>query len=150
MRVSSDVIVRDNFGRFIADIDGAATKTVEDSLNVGIRAARRAAPSRTGRLKGSFVAAVLSRTSGVFLNNAPYAGAQDQGARRHAIPARVSFFWDKMGRRWMWPETYERVTGHAGADPIDHPGNPATHFMDAGYDAIKRRMPEILRRNYPS
>lgn len=147
--VSNHVIVRDQFGRFIHDIEGAATASVEDALDAGIRGARAAAPQRTGRLRGSFVSAILSRTSGVFLNQAPYAMAQDQGARPHPIDAHVSFFWDKVGRRWMWPETYERKTGHPGADPISHPGNPATHFMDAGYAAIQRAMPGILRRNYP-
>lgn len=147
--VSTNVIVRDRFGQFIADIAGAATRSVEDALDVGVAAARARAPQRTGRLRGSFVPAILSRTSGVFLNTAPYAMAQDQGAVPHTIDAHVSFFWDRAGRRWMWPETYQRVTGHPGADPIHHPGNPATHFMDAGYDAIKRRMPAILQRNYP-
>lgn len=147
--VSNHVIVRDQFGRFIRDVEEAATRSVEDALDVGTAAARVAAPSRTGRLRGSFVSAILSRTSGVFLNQASYAMAQDQGARPHDIDAHVSFFWDKVGRKWMWPETYERVTKHPGADPIKHPGNPATHFMDAGYDAIKRAMPGILRRRYP-
>lgn len=147
--VSNHVIVRDEFGRFIRDIEESATKSVEDALDVGIAAAKTRAPVRTGRLRGSFVPAILSRTSGVFLNEAPYAMPQDQGARPHSIDAHVGFFWDKMGRKWMWPETYLRVTGHAGADPIRHPGNPATHFMLTGYAAIVRAMPGILQRNYP-
>lgn len=147
--VSNHVIVRDEFGRFIRDIEEAATKSVEDALDVGIAAARVKAPMKTGRLRGLFVPAILSRTSGVFLNEAPYAMAQDQGARPHPIDAHVSFFWDKMGRRWMWPETYEKVTKHPGADPIHHPGNPATGFMLAGYEAIARAMPGILQRRYP-
>lgn len=149
MRVSNNVIVRDNFGRFIADIEGAATKSVEEALDVGIAAARVQAPKRTGRLKASFVPVILSRTAGVFMNQAPYAGAQDQGARPHDISAYVSFFWDKMGRRWMSPPEYLAKTGYPGADPIYHPGNPATHFMDAGYSAIKRRMQAIIAKNYP-
>lgn len=147
--VSNHVIVRDRFGRFIRDIEEAATKSVEDALDVGVSAARTRTPVRTGRMRGSFVQAILSRTSGVFLNEAPYAMAQDQGARPHDIDAHVSFFWDKVGRRWMWPETYERKTGFPGADPIKHPGNPATRFMEAGYAAIVRQMPGILQRNYP-
>jgi hypothetical protein len=147
--VSSHVIARDEFGRFIRDIEEAATKSVEEALDVGIAAARAQAPVRTGRLRGSFVPVILSRTSGLFMNTAPYAMAQDQGARPHPIPAHVRFWWDKVGRMWMYPETYERVTGFPGADPIHHPGNPATHFMDAGYVAIKRAINGILQRNYP-
>ena len=146
--VSSHVIVRDDMGRFIADIAGAATRTVEDALDVGISAAQAQAPTRTGRLRNSFVPAILSRTSGVFVNTAPYARFQDQGAEPHDISAYVRFFWDRMGRMWLHPDEYLNKFGHPGADPIRHPGNPATHFMDAGYDAIKRRMPAILRRNY--
>jgi hypothetical protein len=146
--VSNDVIVRDNMGRFIADIAGAATRSVEDALDEGIAAARVKAPERTGRLRASFVPAILSRTSGVFTNTAPYAMAQDQGAVRHDMPANVRFFWEREGRMWMPPETYLAVTGYPGNDPIDHPGNPATRFMDAGYDRIKRRMQAIIRRNY--
>lgn len=147
--VSNDVIVRDNFGRFIRDIESAATRSVEDCLDEGIAAARVKAPSRTGRLRASFVPAILSRTSGVFTNTAPYAHFQDQGAGRHDIPAEVKFYWDKVGRMWMWPETYRRVTGFDPADPIDHPGNPAVEFMDAGYDRIKARMQAIIKKNYP-
>lgn len=147
--VSTQVHVRDAMGRFIADIEGAATKAVEQALDAGVASARVQAPVRSGRLRASFQPVVLSRTSGVFINTAPYAMAQDQGAVPHDISAHVSFFWEKMGRRWMYPEVYQRVTGFPGADPIHHPGNPATHFMDAGFDAIRRQMPAILKRCYP-
>lgn len=149
MHVSNQVIARDGMGRFIADIESAATRSVEDAIDVGQGAAREGAPMRTGRLRGSFATAILSRTSGVFFNTAPYAKFQDEGAGPHTISAYVSFFWDKMGRMWMHPNTYERVTGHPGADPIHHPGNPATHFMLKGYEAAKRAMPGILQREYP-
>lgn len=149
MLVSADVIVRDGFGRFIADIEGAATKSIADALDVGQAVAKSQAPVRTGRLQGSFAAAILSRTSGVFFNTAPYAKYQDQGAGPHTISAYVSFFWEREGRMWLSPDAYLAMTGYPGADPINHPGNPATHFMDAGYRAIKRAMPGILQRNYP-
>jgi hypothetical protein len=147
--VSNQVHVRNNMGQFIRDIEGAATRTIEDALEEGIAAAQAAAPVRTGRLRDSFVPLILSRTSGVFFNNAPYAMAQDQGAVRHFLPANVSFWWEKMGREWMPPDVYLRVTGHPGADPIDHPGNPATHFMDAGMRRIRARIHAIMQRNYP-
>jgi hypothetical protein len=149
MEVSTEVHVRDEFGRFIRDIEGAATRAVEEALDAGIAAARAEAPVRTGRLRASFQPVILSRTSGVFINDAPYALFQDQGAGPHEIDAHVKFYWDKVGRMWMYPETYLRVTGFPGADPIHHPGNPATHFFDAGMAAIRRQMPAILARVYP-
>lgn len=149
MEISPEVHVRDNFGRFIADIEGAATKVVEDALNAGVDAAQQAAPSRTGRLRDSFVPLIMSRTMGRFINTAPYARWQDQGAGPHDITAYVSFFWEREGREWMVPPLYERVTGYPGADPIHHPGNPATHFMDAGYRAAKRAAKVAMKKYYP-
>lgn len=149
MDVSNQIIVRDDFGRFIADIEGAATKVVEDAIEAGVAAAQVAAPVRTGRLRDSFVPLIMSRTMGRFLNTASYAEAQDQGAGPHNIDAHVRFFWDKVGRMWMWPETYLRVTGFPGADPIHHPGNPATHFMEAGYRAAVAAARRALPKYYP-
>lgn len=149
MHVSNSVLPRDGFGRFIADVEGAATKVVEDALDAGVDAARAQAPIRTGRLRGSFKPAIISRTEGLFVNTAPYAEFQDQGAGPHNIDAHVSFFWDKMGRKWMWPETYLRKTGYEGADPIHHPGNPATHFMLAGYKAAVRAARIAMHKYYP-
>lgn len=150
MHVGTQVHMRDELGRFIKEVEGAATKAVERSLQVGESAAKARAPIRTGRLRNSFFPAVLSRTSGVLTNTAPYARWQDEGAGRHPLPANVSFFWEREGRMWMPPEVYLRVTGYPGADPIDHPGNPATHFMDAGYRAMIARMQSILDSSYPS
>jgi hypothetical protein len=148
MIVSSRVAVRDDFGRFIADVEGAATKVVDDALDAGVATARSFAPERTGRLRASFVKKVYSRTQGFFTNTAPYAEYQDQGTESHPIDAHVNFFWEKAGRKWMWPETYLRKTGFPGADPIDHPGNPAIHFMDKGYDAAKRAARIAMHKYY--
>lgn len=153
MHVSNEVHVRDDFGRFIADVEGAATKVVEDAINAGVDAARTEVQinlwTRTGRLLNGFVPVIVSRTMGQFFNTAPYAEFQDQGTAPHPLPARVSFFWERMGREWMWPEAYEAATGHPGADPINHPGNPAVHFMDAGYKAAVRAARIAMPKYYP-
>lgn len=149
MHISTEVYARDNFGRFIADIEESATEAVTQGLKVGESVAQSVAPVRTGRLRGSFLSLILSRTSGVLGNTAPYARFQDEGAGPHAISAYVSFFWEREGRMWLSPPAYLARYGHPGADPINHPGNPATHFMDAGYDAIKRAMPGIIQAVYP-
>lgn len=147
--VSTEVFVRNNMGRFMADVRGAATQVVEDALDAGVAEARAHAPARTGRLRASFVPVILSRTSGLFMNTAPYALYQDEGAGPHPLPANVTFWWDKMGRMWMPPDVYRRVTGFPGADPINHPGNPGTHFMDAGYRAAVRAAERAVARYYP-
>jgi len=137
MHVSSEVIVRDNFGRFIADVEGAATRVVEDAIMEGEDAARDVAPERTGHLKSSFFSAVLSRTSGVFGNTADYAEFQDRGTNPHLITGNVRFFWEREGRDWIPGENF-----------INHPGNPATHFMNVGWQALKRAVPGLMRRHY--
>lgn len=153
MHVSTQVIVRDQLGRFIKDIEDAAPEAIGRALDVGTAAARARVAERTkvrtGSLLGGFRPALLSRTSGVLVNVAPWAGYQDEGTAPHDISAHVHFYWERMGRYWMWPELYQRVTGFPGADPIHHPGNPAVGFMDAGYRAMMRALPRIIADVYP-
>lgn len=92
---------------------------------------------------------MLSRTSGVWGSNVPYAAPQEFGARPHPISAYVSFYWDKVGRQWLHPPAYERITGYPGADPISHPGNPARHFMRDSYQIMSRRIAAIAKMRYP-
>lgn len=142
MLVSSEVAVRDGMGRFIADIEGAATQTIIDALKVGISGAVMKTPVKTGRLMSSYQSVVLSRTSGVFMNTAPHAEFQDGGTAPHDITANVSFFWEKMGRMWVpSPEGSTQV--------IKHPGHKGRFFMDAGYDSIQDRIMSIIKKNYP-
>lgn len=136
--ISTRFIVRDDMGRFKADCLAAATAVVRDCLDAGVAAARVAAPERTGLLRGSFVDEILSRTSGHFLNTADYALYQDQGAGPHPLPGNVTFWWENEGRFW-----------EPGDNTISHPGNPATHFMDAGYDAMKRVAGPSMQAHYP-
>ncbi len=143
------VVARNRFGQFIRDCEQAAENTVEDVVEEGAKVASGIAPRRTGRLAASIKPFMLSRTSGVWGTNVKYAAPQEFGAGPHPISAYVNFYWDKMGRQWMTPPRYEQVTGMPGADPISHPGNPATGFMIGSFNAVKGRMVQIARARYP-
>lgn len=147
--VSTTVYSRNGIGRFISACERAATETVMDGAEAGARVSATLAPKRTGRLAASISPFLLSRTSAVWGSNLKYALPQETGAARHPLPANVSFFWEREGRMWLPPESYFKLTGHAGADPIDHPGNPATHYLRDGYKAVKGRMMSFAKRNYP-
>lgn len=146
---SNQVIARSRFGQFIRECEQAAEATVLDTVTEGAKLAAVYAPKRTFRLAGSIKPFMLSATSGVWGTNTPYAAAQEFGAVRHTIDAHVSFYWNKAGRMWMWPETYERRTGHPGADPINHPGNPGVHYMRDSQKIMSRRMVQIAKARYP-
>lgn len=147
--VSTRVTARSGIGRFIADCEGAATATVLEAATDGSRIAAGRAPKRTGALAASIKPFLLSRTSAVWGSSLKYALPQETGSVPHDLPSNVSFFWEREGRMWMAPDTYQRVTGHAGADPIKHPGNPATHYLRGSYSVIKPRLLSIAKKHYP-
>ena len=141
IHISNHVAVRDGMGRFIADIEAAAPKLIQASLDAGEEVAQGVAPEDTGRLRGSFVTKLVSRTMGYLGNTAPYAKWQDQGGDPHKQRANVSFFWEEQGRMWRPGKTPPQM--------INHPGNPATHFMKAGYEAACRFAAANMDRFYP-
>lgn len=155
LATSNRVVARNGIGRFIAECEMAATRTVEDAIDEGARLSREMAPAgvkpdpRTPPLKASIFTHMQGRTSGYWGSNARHALPVETGARRHPIPANVKFYWDKVHRMWMIPEVYFRVTGYPGADPIDHPGNPAQPFLKPAYKIVMRNIMAHARRNYP-
>lgn len=146
---STTVKVRNQMGQFISHIEAAARETVDDIVTDGAELSRDFAPERTGALKDSITPIVLSRTSGLWQATAPYAMAQETGAVPHKIVGSpdLAFFWEKKGRDFipasaLFPLDPTRVT------IINHPGNPATHFLQRGYDAVKQRAAGIMKKNY--
>lgn len=149
--VTNQVIVRSNMGRFIADCEGAATKTVMEVADKGSNISRALAPKRTGRLAASIKPFLVSRTAAVWGTNVDYAMHQEKGTRRHPMSGRVSFFWMKMGRPWYpynSPEAHENIGG-PGTSVIDHPGNPGVHYLENGYNMIKGAALKIADKHYP-
>lgn len=147
--VTSRVVARNSMGRFIAACEQAATETVLDIAQQGANASRTFAPSRTGKLRASIQPFLLSRTQAVWGSSLKYALPQETGSVAHDMPANVSFFWEREGRMWMTPSQYLWITGFEGADPIRHPGNPATHFLRDGWRSVKPRMVAIADKHYP-
>ncbi len=143
------VVARNEFGRFIRACEQAAEASVLETVTDGADLAAALAPKRSGRLAASIKPFMLSSTSGVWGSNVKYAAAQEKGASAHTITAYVSFYWDKMGRQWLYPTTYQRLTGHPRADPINHPGNPATHFLRDSAAVMRRRMIRTAKSRYP-
>lgn len=149
VHVSNRVVVRNKMGQFIRECEDAAQRTVVEAINEGADLSAALAPKRTGALAASIVPLVLSRTSGVWGSSLKYAMPQEEGSVRHALPADVSFWWEREARMWMPPDVYLRVTGYPGNDPIDHPGNPATHYLRDAYRVISRRLVKIAAKHYP-
>lgn len=144
---SNRVIARNNFGQFIRDCEQAANATVLDTVQEGADLAASFAPRRTGRLASSIKPFMLSATSGVWGSGLKYAAAQETGAKRHTITPNVQFFWDKAGRWWIAPEKY--WGGDPPFPPINHPGNPGTHYMKQSAAIMRRRMTQIAKTHYP-
>jgi hypothetical protein len=122
---------------------------VDEALDLGVRHAKAAAPVgsrpdlRSTPIRDSFYKQRTGVTSGYFGNFARHAGYQDRGTGPHIMIGNPTFqfFWENEGRMW--------IPGLFGEpDVIHHPGNPATHFMDAGNDAIRRNLVRIARKHY--
>lgn len=148
--VQNRVVVRNNFGQFIAECEAAGSKTVDAILDEGIEVARELAPvghrvdKRTTPLRDSFFKNKLSRTSGVFGNFARHALAIEKGARPHPITGSpyLMFYWEAERRMW--------IPGLFGEpDVVNHPGNDAQPFLRPAYRTVMNRAMEIAKRYYP-
>jgi hypothetical protein len=144
MHVSNRIIVRNEMGQFIRDVEGAATETVKEAIEEGAALSRGFAPvgrkpdPRTGKIIDSFFTPVLSRTSGVWGNRARHALYQEKGTAPHEITGDVTFFWEKYWRMW-----------EPGDNMIQHPGNPAHPFLAPAYRIVSRKLLDIAKRHYP-
>lgn len=142
--VSNRVVVRNSLGRFIADVEGAATRTVERCISEGEELSKEMAPTgikhdhRTVTLKAGMFKETLSRTSGRWGCAARHALPIEFGAGPHAIPGTVKFFWDNEGRWWT-----------PGSNVINHPGNGAQPFLRPAYKVIAQRAASIAAEEYP-
>lgn len=148
--VSNQVHVRDDFGRFIAECDGAATRTVQEALDLGVEIAKDFAPvgakhdRRSAPIMSSFYTHMLSSTSGVFGNASGHALYQEFGTGPHPIPGSpfLRFYWESAGRMW--------IPGLMGdQDIVNHPGNPEHPFLRPAYKQVARQLLSIAKRNYP-
>lgn len=90
------------------------------------------APRRSG-----FLAGTVRPNGHGFEATAGYAAAQDAGAGPHSIGAPGQVLGNE-------DDGFGPVKG-----PVEHPGNPATHFMRDALRLVNRKLMQIIRSNMP-
>jgi len=136
--ISTRVYARNSFGRFISELERAATETVAATVEEGTALAKGMATVKTGAMRASIEGYMTSATSGEWMVGTDHWHFQEHGTAPHPITGRVSFWWEKEGRPWF-----------AGNNTISHPGNPAVHFMLNSYRIAGGHMMDYARRFYP-
>lgn len=151
IRVTNRVTVQDRFGQFLAQVEDADRRSVEEAAKVGAAAARARAPRsmvprhgrhmadtiHAGSATGGFSDRVIGSVSAEIIVGTEHWRFTETGTRPHEITGNVSFFWEKEGRRW-----------NPGSNTIRHPGSIGVHFMQAGFDAAWEELPKAMKRNY--
>lgn len=125
LTISYEARMRDEFGRFRAVYNAAEERAVGDAVGDLEDLARAWAPSRSGELRGSIVSAHFGK-SGVVGATADHAPPQEFGAGPHTIPNAF------------------------GVGPVQHPGNPATHFLGRAAEAMRDRFVRAIERAFPA
>lgn len=137
VEVSARVFFRDPFGRFMEQIDDAAEKTAYAAAKRGANLSKVFAPKRTVRLASAIYAYRhgTGKTAGWKVTGVPYAASQEEGARPHAIGADGQVLANEA-------DNFGPVQG-----PVQHPGNPATHFMEKARKQVASELIGIMRAN---
>lgn len=126
--------VRGDGGRFVSAAHEGAVRAAKALADEIALTAIILAPERSGALKGS-IKAESHGVVGWATADAPYAEAQEKGAGPHDIPN--SFGWG--------PDF--GIGGRFGG--LFHPGNPATHFLQAAGDIVRSYGASIVARYMP-
>jgi hypothetical protein len=146
---SNQVIVRNNMGRFISELEAAGGATVDDMLKEGAALSRALAPrgkkpTRRGDIPiaDSIFIRKISRTAGVWGSASKHALPQETGSKRHDIPGNpgLRFWWERKGR--MFEPAKGKIT------VVDHPGNPAHPFLRPAYERVFGGWMKFARKNY--
>lgn len=147
---SSQVIARDELGRFVAAVEKAGHDTVQDMVEEGAALSRGLAPvghkpqhSGDIAIKDSIFSKMISRTAGYWGSASAHALPQETGSKAHLIVGNpgLRFFWDKEGRM------FEPAVGKPTI--VNHPGNPAHPFLRPAYEIVMARWQQIAARHYP-
>lgn len=141
--VTNEVIARDNFGRFISEIEAGGEQMMRAMMEDGIELSRAMAPKgakddpRTPKLVDS-IDGTYSGTRASWWADARHALAQELGAVPHEITGWVNFFWEREGRDW-----------DPGPNRINHPGNAPQPYLRPAYEMVMGRWMEYARRFFP-
>lgn len=160
---SNVVMERDNFNRFIKDIERSGDRFMEDMAARFERRARQRAPMRTGRLKRSIKSVLYdNKRRLVVLSDVPYGKVQEEGSRPHAIHGvRANFRW--RGGFFVWNDPrfgpvgghqtethkrhYENWTWEHGAT-VWHPGTKPKHFFRDAYRETMAEARTVMAKDY--
>ena len=133
---SNEVRVRDESGRFIAELHAGAVEAAEA---VAEEIAALAMVTAPGPVSGTLMASIDARSEGVVAwatADAPWAEVQELGGAPHDIP-------NSFGRG---PEF--GIGGRFGG--FFHPGNPATHFLEEAGRTVSGYAIGIVAKFLPS
>lgn len=142
MVVTNDIILRNEMGQFIRRMEvgaeGAARELAQSIATLG----RVFVPKRTGRLMRSIQWFMVGPYTGVAVagEGVPYAAAQEKGASAHVIPSLL-----RGGKTFL----YNAEELFAALGPVEHPGNPATHFMGRAYAQVGALSERIVEEHMP-
>lgn len=128
LELKYEVHFRDQFGQFKAACDAAATRSVKETADDLRDLAADNAPVKSGDLRDSIRVEEISSRSAAVGSSLKYARPQEEGGVPHAIDT-------------TWPYGEEHI--------IQHPGNPATHFLKRAVDTIMPKFLANMKKNYP-
>ena len=151
---SRTVRQRDEFGRFSARCSVATADAVRELVEKGAAASTDLAPegkkidTRPGHhpLKSSIESTAAGFT-GYWYSTSLHAMPIEKGASAHPIHGKLHFTW-KRGT-FVWNDPRFDNWDESGAT-VNHPGNAAQSFLEAGYNEVVRGggTIRIVKRNY--
>lgn len=136
VEITTSVHWRDEFGRFARAIDTAGDRATLEAANKGAFLAAAFAPKRSLKLAGSIQSFIIAAGQGGWMAGSGHALPQEHGARPHPIDSHDG-----------GPLANKETGFYAPSGHVDHPGNPATHFMLRAFEIVQADMKKILRRN---
>lgn len=165
------VFERNSLGRFAAECNRAAERTVQRTIELGARTSRAMAPAGKNRelyskrpgyipLKRS-IKTTRSGTRGYWFSIAPHAMFVEKGTAPHVIHGRLYFPW--RGGTFVWNdfhfgpvgsgklyENWDASRGSRGGAWVFHPGTNAQPFLEPAYNkVVKKQMMDIAKQEFP-
>lgn len=135
MEVSTEIRMRDNFGRFLALVEEAGRASAQELVETAADDASELAPvgparppkqlARRPKLSSHIHPVMLEPKMGVVVATPGHAAAQEKGAAPHPIPNAFG----------------------TGAT-VMHPGNAAQPYIRPAIRGLRLKAPAILRRYY--
>lgn len=137
--VSPEVRVRDDWGRFVSEVEAAALVSVAEIAKDIADMGAIFAPKKTGELAGSGKPVVRGTVADAVFD-ADHAAAQEEGAGAHVIESHEGPF----------GVLANKEEGFFSSHAVMHPGNPATHFLRKAGQLIATTTAKVsIRRNFP-